>query len=56
MFFRILIIALVLSYLFYLFNTKILNKKVSISKSATIILLATIGVYITLGILSYLVN
>jgi E3 ubiquitin-protein ligase DOA10 len=56
MFIRIILIAIILSFLFYIVNTKILGKKISISKSATIILLTTIGVYITLGLVSHLLN
>lgn len=55
-FIRILLIAIILAFLFYFVNTKILGNKTNVAKSTTIILLATIGIYVVLGLLSYIVN
>lgn len=55
-FIRILLIAVILAFLFYFVNTKILGNKTNFAKSTTIILLATISIYIVLGLLAYVVN
>jgi uncharacterized membrane protein YidH (DUF202 family) len=53
---RILVLTLVISYLYYFINTKILDKKVSLPKVLTIVLIINIAVYLVLGVLSYLIN
>ncbi|MDC3245583.1 hypothetical protein OAU02_00455 [Candidatus Pseudothioglobus singularis] len=53
---RILIAALVVSYLIWLFNTRVMGKSASLSKIATYVLSATFVIFLVLSGLSYLVE
>ncbi|MDA9030248.1 hypothetical protein N9I31_00220 [Candidatus Pseudothioglobus singularis] len=53
---RLLIAALVVSYLIWLFNTRVMGKNVSLSKIATYVLSATFVIFLVLSGLSYLVE
>ncbi|MDC0492063.1 hypothetical protein OAN85_02125 [Candidatus Pseudothioglobus singularis] len=53
---RLLIAALVVSYLIWLFNTRVMGKSASISKIATYVLSATFVIFLVLSGLSYLVE
>jgi len=53
---RLLIAALVVSYLIWLFNTRVMGKKVALSKIATYVLSATFVIFLVLAGLSYLVE
>ncbi|ALE02725.1 hypothetical protein [Candidatus Pseudothioglobus singularis] len=53
---RLLIAALVVSYLIWLFNTRVMGKNVSLSKIATYVLGATFVIFLVLSGLSYLVE
>ena len=53
---RLLIAALVVSYLIWLFNTRVMGKNVSLSKIATYVLSATFLIFLVLSGLSYLVE
>ena len=53
---RLLIAALVVSYIIWLFNTRVMGKNVSLSKIATYVLSATFVIFLVLSGLSYLVE
>jgi hypothetical protein len=53
---RLLIAALVVSYLIWLFNTRVMGKNVSLSQIATYVLSATFVIFLVLSGLSYLVE
>ena len=53
---RLLIAALVVSYLIWLFNTRVMGKNVSLSKIATYVLSPTFVIFLVLSGLSYLVE
>ena len=53
---RLLIAALVVSYLIWLFNTRVMGKNVSLSKIATYVLSATFVIFLVLSGLSNLVE
>ena len=53
---RLLIAALVVSYLIWLFNTRVMGKSVSLSKIATWVLSATFLIFVALSGLSFLVE
>ncbi|MDA8813983.1 hypothetical protein N9N50_02570 [Candidatus Pseudothioglobus singularis] len=53
---RLLIAALVVSYLIWLFNTRVMGKNASLSKIATYVLSATFVIFLVLSGLSYLVE
>jgi len=53
---RLLIAALVVSYLIWLFNTRVMGKNVSLSKIATYVLSVTFVIFLVLSGLSYLVE
>ncbi|MDB2670307.1 hypothetical protein N9Z26_00610 [Candidatus Pseudothioglobus singularis] len=53
---RLLIAALVVSYLIWLFNTRVMGKNVALSKIATYVLSATFVIFLVLSGLSYLVE
>ncbi|MDA9801395.1 hypothetical protein N9C88_03020 [Candidatus Pseudothioglobus singularis] len=53
---RLLIAALVVSYLIWLFNTRVMGKNVSLSKIAIYVLSATFLIFLVLSGLSFLVE
>ncbi len=53
---RLLIAAFVVSYLIWLFNTRVMGKNVSLSKIAIYVLSATFVIFLVLSGLSYLVE
>ncbi len=53
---RLLIAALVVSYLIWLFNTRVMGKNVALSKIAIYVLSATFVIFLVLSGLSYLVE
>ena len=53
---RLLIAALIVSYLIWLFNNRIMGKNIALSKIATWVLSATFLIFIVLSGLSYLVE
>jgi len=53
---RLLIAALIVSYLIWLLNTRIMGKNISLSKIATWVLSATFVIFVVLSGLSYLVE
>ena len=53
---RLLIAALIVSYLIWLFNTRIMGKNIALSKIATWVLSATFVIFVVLSGLSYLVE
>ncbi|MBT3457342.1 MAG: hypothetical protein HOF63_00510 [Thiotrichales bacterium] len=53
---RLLIAALVVSYLIWLFYTRVMGKNVSLSKIATYVLSATFLIFLVLSGLSFLVE
>jgi len=53
---RLLIAALVVSYLIWLFSTRVMGKNASLSKIATYVLSATFVIFLVLSGLSYLVE
>jgi len=53
---RLLIAALIASYIIWLFNTRIMGKNIALSKIATWVLSATILIFIILSGLSYLIE
>ena len=53
---RLLIAALIVSYIIWLFNTRIMGKNIAFSKIATWVLGATFLIFIILSGLSYLVE
>jgi hypothetical protein len=53
---RLLIAALIVSYLIWLFNTRVMGKNIALSKIATWVLSATFLIFLVLSGLSYLVE
>ncbi|MDB4821487.1 hypothetical protein OAI02_03830 [Candidatus Pseudothioglobus singularis] len=53
---RLLIAAIIVSYLIWLFNTRVMGKSASLSKIATYVLSATFVIFLVLAGLSYLVE
>ncbi len=53
---RLLIAALIVSYIIWLFNTRIMGKNIALSKIATWVLSATFLIFIILSGLSYLIE
>ena len=53
---RLLIVALIVSYLIWFFNTRIMGKSLSLYKVTSWVILATVAIYIFLAFLSYLVE
>jgi hypothetical protein len=53
---KLLIAALVVSYLIWLFNTRVMGKSASLSKIAIYVLSATFVIFLVLSGLSYLVE
>ena len=53
---RLIIAALIVSYIVWLFNTRIMGKNLSFSKVVTWVLLATFLIYIILAGISVLVE
>jgi len=51
---RLLIAAIIVSYLIWLFNTRVMGKSASLSKIATYVLSATFVIFLVLAGLSYL--
>jgi multisubunit Na+/H+ antiporter MnhE subunit len=54
--FRLIIAALIVSYIVWLFNTRIMGKNLSFSKVVSWVLLATFLIYIILAGISVLVE
>jgi len=53
---RLLIVALIVSYMIWFFNTRIMGKSLSLYKVTSWVILATVAIYIFLAFLSYLVE
>ena len=53
---RLLIVALIVSYVIWFFNTRIMGKSLSLYKVTSWVILATVAIYIFLAFLSYLVE
>ena len=53
---KLLIAAIIVSYLIWLFNTRVMGKNVSLSKIATYVLSVTFVIFLVLSGLSYLVE
>ena len=53
---RLLIVALIVSYVIWFFNTRIMGKSLSLYKVTSWVILATVVIYISLAFLSYLVE
>ncbi len=53
---RLLIAALIVSYIIWLFNTRIMGKNIALSKIATWVLGAIFLIFIILSGLSYLIE
>ena len=53
---RLLIAAIIVSYLIWLFNTRVMGKSASLSKIATYVLSTTFVIFLVLAGLSYLVE
>jgi len=53
---RLLIASLVVSYIIWLFYTRVMGKNVSLSKIATYVLIATFLIFLVLSGLSFLVE
>ncbi len=53
---RLLIVALIVSYVIWLFNTRVMGKNIALSKIATWVLGATFVIFVVLSGLSYLVE
>ena len=52
----LLIAALIVSYIIWLFNTRIMGKNIALSKIAIWVLIATFLIFIVLTRLSYLIE
>ena len=55
-FLRILVVALIVSYIIWFFNTRIMGKSLSLYKVTSWVLLATVAIYVFLAGVSYLVE
>jgi len=53
---RLLIVAMIVSYVIWFFNTRIMGKSLSLYKVTSWVILATVAIYIFLAFLSYLVE
>ena len=53
---RLLVVALIVSYVIWFFNTRIMRKSLSLYKVTSWVLVATVAIYIFLAVLSYLVE
>ena len=53
---RLLIVVLIVSYVIWFFNTRIMGKDLSLYKVTSWVLVATVVIYILLAALSYLVE
>jgi len=53
---RLLIAALIVSYIIWLFNTRVMGKNITLSKIATWVLSATFLIFVVLSGLSYLIE
>ena len=53
---RLLVVALIVSYVIWFFNTRIMGKSLSLYKVTSWVLVATVVIYIFLAGLSYLVE
>ena len=51
---RLLVVALIVSYVIWFFNTRIMGKRLSLYKVTSWVLVATVAIYIILIGLSYL--
>jgi len=51
---RLLIVAFIVSYVIWFFNTRIMGKSLSLYKVTSWVLVATVAIYIFLVVLSYL--
>ena len=51
---RLLIVALIVSYMIWFFNTRIMGKNLSLYKVTSWVLVATVAIYVFLVGLSYL--
>jgi len=52
----LLIAALIVSYIIWLFNTRVMGKNITLSKIATWVLSATFLIFVVLSGLSYLIE
>ena len=53
---RLLVVALIVSYVIWFFNTRIMGKNLSLYKVTSWVLVATVVIYILLAVISYLVE
>ena len=53
---RILVVALIVSYIIWFFNTRIMGKSLSIYKVTSWVLVATVAIYVLLAGVSSLVE
>jgi len=53
---RLLVVALIVSYVIWFFNTRIMGKNLSLYKVTSWVLVTTVAIYIFLAGLSYLVD
>ena len=53
---RLLIVAIIVSYVIWLFNTRIMGKSLSLYKVTSWVLVATVAIYVSLAGVSSLVE
>ena len=53
---RILVVALIVSYVIWFFNTRIMRKNLSLYKVTSWVLIATVAIYVFLAAVSSLVE
>ena len=53
---RLLVVALIVSYVIWLFNTRIMGKSLSLYKVTSWVLVATVAIYVFLAAVSFLVE
>ena len=53
---RLLVVALIVSYVIWFFNTRIMGKSLSLYKVASWVLVATVVIYVFLAGVSFLVE
>ena len=54
--FRLLVVALIVSYIIWFFNTRIMGKSLSLYKVTSWVLVATVAIYVFLAGVSFLVE
>ena len=53
---RLLVVALIVSYVIWFFNTRIMGKSLSLYKVTSWVLVATVAIYVFLASVSFLVE